>query len=326
MSKLILINSNEYDLELLAQKSDYFMAMFNFESKNIIDITHRGRAYEIIIKILLDDYIFNEEYFIHYDEIIELRNELMLNDKIKTIEEMCNCIVQCIGETKKINSAIRRHQNSKLTKKQKKSEQYLRQTQYWEKIKYLDLTLTLEENEIIYKENNSLIKDRYEGSLNFDVIIKAYTYKELLEISPFLIFEQITTYRNTGNMLINYLDNKNFLIMKNDFELKLNGVKFTPNNNFNNYICNNKIITLHLISCYFECEFGNKYDFEYIVKNLIILGMTNLKFLKIKNFKIKNLCGTDSLSEIKILLSNTKNIKCEFDDYYISQCIDICGD
>ena len=77
MSKLILINSNEYDLELLAQKSDYFMAMFNFESKNIIDITQRGRAYEIIIKILLDDYIFNEEYFIHYDEIIELRNELM---------------------------------------------------------------------------------------------------------------------------------------------------------------------------------------------------------------------------------------------------------
>ena len=57
-----------------------------------------------------------------------------------------------------------------LLKNKKKSEQYLRQTKYWKKISYLDLTL--EENEIIYKENNSLIKDRYEGSLNFDVTVR----------------------------------------------------------------------------------------------------------------------------------------------------------
>ena len=155
-----------------------------------------------------------------------------------------------------------------LLKNKKKSEQYLRQTKYWKKISYLDLTL--EENEIIYKENNSLIKDRYEGSLNFDVIIKAYTYKKLLEISPFLIFEKISCPRRSNHFIkLDFFGINNFLIMKNYFDLQLNNCALSTKNNFNSYINNNKIINLCLNNCIFTLDnYQDKKNILFFKENI----------------------------------------------------------
>jgi hypothetical protein len=208
MNKLIRIDDRYYDLELLSKKSDYFLAMLNFKSENIIDLSYRGIAYEIVIKILLDQYIFNKDYIVNYDEIMELQNELMLdNYKFKTIEDMCNTILECIYQTANINTAIRRYWKHKLTKKQKKSETFC--NQYWKNIYYLDLTLSLEKNENIYKLNNSIKYDSCRGHLDFEIIRNAYNYRDLLEISNYLKFTNIYTFSYIGN----------FLNMPNNFEL-----------------------------------------------------------------------------------------------------------
>ena len=183
MNKTIVINDNHYDLKTLSNLSDYFMAMYNFEQSEYINLTHRGISYEIIIKILLDNYDYDENYIIYYDEIMELKDELMLNDniKIKSIEEMCNCIVYAFSEIKLINNAIWRFHNNKLTKKQKKSMQY--SEQFWKKIRYLSFSLSYDENKNIYKKNGSLLHDKYEE--NDEIESEADLIIDFSESNPF---------------------------------------------------------------------------------------------------------------------------------------------
>ena len=82
MNKIIVINNNIYDLKVLSEKCNYFLAMYNFEQKEEIDLTHRGKSYEIVIKILLNQYVYDNDYIIYYDEIINLKDELMLDNNI----------------------------------------------------------------------------------------------------------------------------------------------------------------------------------------------------------------------------------------------------
>ena len=80
----------------------------------------------------------------HYTKIIEIQDELLLsgNAKIKTIERMCSEVIQlCIGEISKINAGISRHIWNQLTKRQRKSAQYLHNTKYYQ---HLDTLLCLE--------------------------------------------------------------------------------------------------------------------------------------------------------------------------------------
>ena len=321
MNKMIIINDNNYDLELLSKQSDYFLAMYNFEINTTINLTHRGKPFEIIIKILLDKYIYDEDYIIYNNEIMEIKDELMLNHKqIMSIEEICEYITMGILEKKKINTAIWRYQNNKLTKKQKKSPQY--NIPYWKNIHYLDLLLTYEQNENIYKQNNSLKSDRYEGELNFDIIKNTCIYKNLLQVSKFLIF------------------NKNFfpediLIMEKNFDLYLNNIclnsslfyyRSTIHNNYQstksinltNYINKDKIIKLYLDECYFYCE--KIIDLQQLLEYYITSNLPNLEYIEIKKLIIKKIthdymCNT-YIHWKPIPSLNFKNIKLNIDEYY----------
>lgn len=305
MNKKIIINNNYYDLKILSEKCDYFKSMYNFEQREEIDLSYRGKPYEIIIKILLDEYIYDEDYIIYIDEIIDLKNELMIenNVKIKSIEEMCNCIILAICEIDKLNISIWRHQNNKLTKKQKKSEQYLKQTRYWEKIRYLDLSLSYDENLNIYKENDSLNKDRYEGILNFNIIKDAYIYSNILKKSNYLIFKDLSSKRrpNHTTELKSFFESRNLLLMDNNFELFLEKVNL--NNRYNTkyvnkgdgqtfigWINSNKIKKLYLINCFFNLEdtyySKDNINLQHLIEYYITSNLPNLEYLEIENLKI----------------------------------------
>lgn len=340
MNKIIVINNNIYDLKVLSEKCDYFLAMYNFEQKEKIDLTHRGKSYEIIIKILLDQYVYDYDYIIHYDEIINLKDELMLNNNIhiKSIEEMCECIVLAIGEMKKINMAISRFHNNKLTKKQKKSEQYLRQ--YWKKIKYLNFSLSYDENKKIYEENDSLKKDRYEGILNFNIISNAYLYSNLLKISNYLIFKDLLIKGKTNEHWSNFFDSNKLLLIDNYFELYLENVNINnryyerydytkkDGNTFTDWINSDKIEKLYLIDCYFHLEKNENDNLQHLIENYIILKIPNLKHLEIKNLKIKKNVYGDNEKKIHIIndLLFSKNIIIQFDNKYEINYINISSD
>lgn len=297
MNKTIVINDNHYDLKTLSNLSDYFMAMYNFEQSEYINLTHRGISYEIIIKILLDNYDYDENYIIYYDEIMELKDELMLNDniKIKSIEEMCNCIVYAFGEIKLINNAIWRFHNNKLTKKQKKSMQY--SEQFWKKIRYLSFSLSYDENKNIYKENGSLLHDRYEGNLCFDIIKNAYVYSKILKKSKYLVFEDLIIQRRTGNAQ-SFWNSDELLLMKNNFELYLTNIclyqeapiySYDKNleckmRTFFNYKNSEKIEKLYLTNCYFKIS--DDKNLQYLIDKYVISDLPNLKYLEINNLKI----------------------------------------
>lgn len=302
MNKKILINDTYYDLKLLSEKCDYFKSMYNFEQREEIDLSHRGKSYEIIIKILLDEYIYDEDYIIYIDEIMDLKNELMIenNVKIKSIEEMCECIVLAIGEMKKINMAIMRFHNNKLTKKQKNSKQYLRQ--YWTKIKYLNFSLSCDENKKIYEENNSLKKDRYEGMLNFDIISNAYLYSNLLKISKYLIFKDLLIEGKTNAHRRSFFDSNKLLLIDNYFELYLENVNINnryyerydynkeDGETFIGWINSNKIKKLYLINCFFNLEdlyrSKDNINLQHLIEYYIISNLPNLEYLEIENLKI----------------------------------------
>ena len=79
---------------------------------------------------------------------------------------------------RQLNMIIKRYHNSRLTKKQKASKQY--SNQYWSKVSYMDITLSVAENRAIfdyYKKlirSNDLDKDtirgRHVGCIYFDRI------------------------------------------------------------------------------------------------------------------------------------------------------------
>ena len=332
MNKKILINDNCYDLELLSKKSDYFLAMLNFESENIIDLSYRDIAYEIIIKILLNLYVFDKDYILNYDEIMDLQNELMLKDNfnILTIEDMCNTILNCVDEIKKINDAIQRYQNNKLTKKQKNSESYSKQ--YWKNIYYLDLSLSLEENENIYKLNDLLQRDIYEGYLNFKIIKKAYNYRDLLKLSNYLKFAKYK-----GRYIINFFDIGNFLNINNNVELVICDTSINQKS-FKNYIYSDHIKKLCLVNCtissdvaFIKIENVSIYwengdisknssvysqDMAVIFNTCIFPFLKNLEYIEIKNLKIKGKRHATITAKIKFPIFDLINIKCDFDEYY----------
>jgi hypothetical protein len=274
------------------------MAMYNFEQSEYINLTHRGFSYEIIIKILLDNYDYDENYIIYYNEIMKLKDELMLNDNIKiiSIEEMCNCIVYAFGEIKLINSAIWRFHNKKLTKKQKKSMQYSKQ--FWKKIRYLSFSLSYDENKNIYEENGSLLYDKYEGNLCFDIIKNAYIYSKILKKSNYLVFEDLIIKRITGNTHQSFWNSDELLLMENNFELYLTNIclyqepRFScdenlecKKENFFHYKNNEKIEKLYLMNCYFIIFRDNK-NLQYLIDKYVITDLPNLKYLEINNLKI----------------------------------------
>ena len=80
MDKQIFINSNYYDLKKLSTKSNYFLSLYNFNSLNIIDMSFRGLSYEIVLKILLDIYVYDKNFILLYDEILMIVDELILYD------------------------------------------------------------------------------------------------------------------------------------------------------------------------------------------------------------------------------------------------------
>lgn len=329
MNKIIRINNNIYDLKVLSKKCNYFLAMYNFEQKKEIDLTHRGKSYEIVIKILLNQYVYDNDYIIYYDEIINLKDELMLDNNIyiKSIEEMCECIMLAICEMKKINRAISRFQSNKLTKKQRKSEENSRL--YWKKIKYLNFSLSIDENKNIYDENNSLKKDRYEGILNFDIISNAYLYSNLLKISNYLIFKENT---NAGRRYgISFFDSDKLLLIDNYFELYLENINLNNRSyniypkkdekTFTDWINSNKIEKLCLTDCYFYLEKNENDNLQNLIENYIILKIPNLKHLEIKNLKInKNDYRLFKNEEKEIHIINnllfSKNIIIQFDNKY----------
>lgn len=330
MNKIIVINNNIYDLKILSEKCDYFLAMYNFEQKEQIDLTHRGKSYEMVIKILLNQYVYDNDYIIYYDEIINLKDELMLDNNIyiKSIEEMCECIVLAIGEMKKINMAIWRFRNNKLTKKQKQSKQYLRQ--YWTKIKYLNFSLSYDENLNIYEENNSLKNDKYEGMLNFDIISNAYLYSNLLKISNYLIFKDLLIEGRTNGHWSSFFDSNKLLLIDNYFELYLENVNLNnryygrhdytkkDGNTFTDWINSDKIEKLCLNDCYFHLENNENDNLQHLIENYIILKIPNLKHLEIKNLKIKKNVYGDKDKKIHIInnLIFSKNIIIQFDNKY----------
>jgi|SaaInlStandDraft_7_1057024.scaffolds.fasta_scaffold00958_9 hypothetical protein len=304
MNKKILINDTYYDLKLLSEKCDYFKSMYNFEQREEIDLSHRGKSYEIIIKILLDEYIYDEDYIIYIDEIMDLKNELMIenNVKIKSIEEMCNCMILAIGEIDKLNISIWRHQNNKLTKKQKNSEQYSKK--YWKNIRYLDLSFSYNVNKNIYEENDSLKKDRYEGILNFNIIKDAYMYSNILKKSNYLIFKDLSSKRRSNHAtgLKSFFELKNLLLMDNNFELLLENVnlnnryytKYDYNKEdgetFIGWINSNKIKKLYLINCFFNLEdiyrSKDNINLQHLIEYYIISNLPNLEHLEMENLKI----------------------------------------
>ena len=294
MNKNIIINNNYYDLKILSEKCDYFKSMYNFDQREEIDLSYRGKSYEILIKILLDEYIYDEDYIIYIDEIIDLKNELMIenNVKIKSIEEMCNCIMLAIHEISAINTSIKWYQNKKLTKKQKKSEQYSKQ--YWKKIRYLDLLLSYDVNKNIYEENDYLTKDKYKGILNFNIIKDAYMYSNILKKSNHLIFKGLSYSR--------LFESKNLLLMDNNFELYLENINLNnrffnrynvdekDSDTFNNWINSNKIKKLHLINCFFNLNdtylYHDNINLQHLIEYYITSNLPNLEYLEIKNLKI----------------------------------------
>jgi len=210
--------------------------------------------------------------------------------KMISIEEMCDCIVLAIDEISKINISIWRFQNNKLTKKQKKSEQYSKQ--YWKKIRYLDLSLSYEENKNIYEENDSLTKDRYEGILNFNIIKNAYLYSNILKKSNYLIFRGLSLDRFSSS----FFKSKNLLLMENNFELYLENINLNNRSlsyldfekdkkTFINWINSNKIKKLHLINCYFNVNEDN-INLQYLIEYYITSNLPNLEYLEIENLKI----------------------------------------
>ena len=302
MNKKIIINNNNYDLKILSEKCDYFKSMYNFEQREEIDLSYRGKSYEIIIKILLDEYNYDEDYIIYIDEIIDLKNELMIenNVKIKSIEDMCNCIMLAIHEISAINTSIQRYQNKKITKKQKKSEQYSKQ--YWKKIRYLDLLLSYDVNKNIYEENDYLTKDK---EINFNIIKDAYMYSNILKKSNHLIFKGLSYSRFKGLSYSRFFESKNLLLMDNNFELYLENINLNnrlfgsyycfnhdekDGATFNNWINSNKIKKLHIINCFFNLNdtYNNNdnINLQHLIEYYITSNLPNLKYLEIKNLKI----------------------------------------
>jgi hypothetical protein len=194
---------------------------------------------------------------------------------------------------KSINRGIYEYYRNKLTKKQKKSEQFSKQ--YWKKVRELDITLSYEENknifdENLYKDNNDFSRNRYYETYKsrMDDIKNAYAYVNILKKSNYLIFKH------------NFIETDKLLIMENDFEMYLENIEL-KNEDFIKYKNKDKIIGLHLDNCYFNLyenstlrkyfpnifnEIGNM-NLQNLIEDYIISNLINLKHLEIKNLKIK---------------------------------------
>ena len=153
MNKTIFIGSNEYSLNALARKSSYFSEMLIFPCSDRIDLSHRGIAYEIIIKLLLDEYYYNVNYLDNINEIISIAGELMLTDNVviknyikcnnMSPKQMCHNILRCFRKIKQYNKKV---------------------------INKFDLKLSFQHNKELFIKNKL--------NFNFDIIRDIYIYKE----------------------------------------------------------------------------------------------------------------------------------------------------
>jgi hypothetical protein len=214
---------------------------------------------------------------------------------------------------------------------------------YMNKIVYLDINNTLEENEIIYKNNNSVRRHIYYPKLDFEIIRKGYSSRDLLkDMKPDkLIFSDYKFGECEWNK-VNIFDLKNFIILENSYELELKNITFSRAKNFMNYLNSDKIIKLNLIDCvYYDC-YGeennpmynrnikklNKYNgedmycLEGILNNLVLPFVCNLKEINISNFI--NVCNHSACHneytpsrKVNYEKINLNNIKYNIDRLYI---------
>jgi hypothetical protein len=279
-------NFGVFGLDLLASKYEYFESMKSFHSEEVIDLSHRGVSMYIVLRLLLNDYDIDEVFFENIDNILNIYDEFVINNSeiIQIVKDYCNKIIIGLCEMNKINSAIWRFYNNKLTKKQKKSEQY--SSNNWKSVKYLNHKNTLEKNKEVYNLC-SLTCDRYEGKLNFDIIADMYVAKSLLVHSKLLYFENMFSKRVTRCATVNINDLCEFMFYDMKYEYELIFENFT----FNQARCSTEtmknieclqnlpnLYCLHLISCSIEA-------YEEII-NIINFISSNISKLIINNLTI----------------------------------------
>jgi len=147
------------------------------------------------------------------------RMELSRNPKDDTKRALD--VVVALGEIKKINSAITRYYNSKLTKKQKRSSQY--SNQYWGGVQYLSCDNTIGHNQQIYTLT-SLKQDRYEGQLDMNKVRLGYKSRDELLDSLTIAFGSLSVLVRgcvTRTIEVGHLSTFLFERMRQPFRLEL---------------------------------------------------------------------------------------------------------